>query len=97
MKKCENCNNQFSTRQLLRSAWLGYEKINCRNCDAVYEHSLFNRVLVSLISIMPLILPLILVEYYNLDYSVPIILLSVALFIIVALISMRYLKFRRVN
>jgi hypothetical protein len=67
------------------------------NCGAVYEHSIFNRVLVGLISLIPLVLPLALVEYYNPNYSIPVILLSVALFIVVALLTMRNLKFKRVN
>ncbi|WP_445383016.1 TIGR04104 family putative zinc finger protein [Robiginitalea sp. IMCC43444] len=97
MKKCASCNNQFSIKQLLRSAWLGYEKINCQHCEAIYEHSFFNRVLVSLISIMPIVIAFIIVEYYDLNYSISFMLLSVALFILIALISMRYLKFRRVD
>ena len=63
----------------------------------MYEHTLFNRVLVSIISLTPIILPIIAIEYYSLQYALPVILGSVVVFIGVSLFTMRYLKFKRVE
>ena len=97
MKKCTNCNTKFSKRKLVRSAWLGYEKIECANCGAIYEHTVFNRILLSTVSIAPLLLPLIVSEYFDLQYSLLIFLLSVIAFVLLAILIMGYLRFKKIK
>ncbi|MFT4838206.1 MAG: CXXC-20-CXXC protein [Nonlabens sp.] len=47
--KCDNCNNEFKYFRLLKSLWFGYSDIKCELCGTIYEHKMFNRLLVGLI------------------------------------------------
>ncbi len=47
--KCDNCNTEFKYFRLLKSFWFGYLNIKCEQCDAIFEHKMFNRVLGGLI------------------------------------------------
>jgi CXXC-20-CXXC protein len=47
--KCDNCNTEFKYSSLLKSFWSGYANIKCEQCDAVFEHKTFNRLVGGLI------------------------------------------------
>ncbi|GLU44373.1 TIGR04104 family putative zinc finger protein [Allomuricauda sp. NBRC 101325] len=45
MQQCENCNRKFGFVQIFKSLWLAYKPIVCPQCNAVYEHTMKNRIL----------------------------------------------------
>jgi CXXC-20-CXXC protein len=97
MKKCPNCNNSFSKRQVVRSKWLGYYKLKCSSCGAQYEHTFKERLLVALVPAITIILTFIISNFYNFSMTLNVIIMAgILAFFVIFLIS-RGFKFGRTN
>ena len=60
MYSCKNCEARFSFFEIFKSYWLGYKKLNCQECSAAYKHAGRNKVLGSLLGVIPLLVTLLL-------------------------------------
>ena len=45
MQQCANCKIQFSTKQVLKSFWFGYNPIKCDACQSTFSHTFRNRLI----------------------------------------------------
>ncbi|AUC78276.1 hypothetical protein CW736_02160 [Nonlabens sp. MB-3u-79] len=76
--KFDNCNTDFKYFVLLKSLWFGYLNIKCQQCDTIFEHKIFNRLLEGLIILgSPLTINLILEQKTILNVISGFILVSV--------------------
>lgn len=92
--KCDNCKTEFKYFRLFKSFWYGYSNIKCEQCDAIFEHKMFNRLLGGLI-IGGSILTVNLIFEEKTTLKVAIVFILVAVFI--SLITPFIMRFNRLK
>lgn len=56
VQKCEKCHSLFSWSKIFKSLWLGYRPVQCRQCGVKHRISFFSRILLSLLTVIPMFL-----------------------------------------
>ena len=56
MQKCDKCNAQFKWKPIYKSLCLAYKPIQCSQCGTRHRIATSSRVLVSLLTVPPLII-----------------------------------------
>ncbi|WP_445661453.1 TIGR04104 family putative zinc finger protein [Bacillus sp. FSL K6-3431] len=54
MQKCDKCKTKFKWKQLLISLYLAYKPIQCRQCGTWHKIAFSSRIVVSLLTVLPL-------------------------------------------
>ncbi|MBA9029421.1 TIGR04104 family putative zinc finger protein [Peribacillus huizhouensis] len=56
MKKCENCNSQFSWSKIFKSFWWTYKPIKCDNCGTKHKITIFGRFTFGALTTLPILI-----------------------------------------
>ena len=56
LQYCEKCKSQFNWSIIFKSLWAAYRPIHCSYCNAEHRITLSSRMLMSLLTILPMII-----------------------------------------
>ncbi|MFJ5564335.1 TIGR04104 family putative zinc finger protein [Lysinibacillus xylanilyticus] len=56
LQKCDKCNTQFKWSKIIKSIFLAYRPIQCNQCGTEHGIIFFSRIILSLLSVLPLCL-----------------------------------------
>ncbi|MFJ8103476.1 TIGR04104 family putative zinc finger protein [Lysinibacillus sp. NPDC096212] len=54
LQKCDKCNTQFKWSKIIKSLFLAYSPIQCNQCGTEHRIIFFSRIILSLLSVLPL-------------------------------------------
>lgn len=54
IQQCEHCHKQFTWKEIQASLWLAYRPIKCRECGTVHKILLSSRLVIALITVLPM-------------------------------------------
>ncbi|WP_083446210.1 TIGR04104 family putative zinc finger protein [Viridibacillus arvi] len=54
LQKCDKCNTQFKWSKIIKSLFLSYRPIQCNQCGTEHRIIFFSRIILSLLSVLPL-------------------------------------------
>ncbi|MFJ7737677.1 TIGR04104 family putative zinc finger protein [Lysinibacillus sp. NPDC097287] len=54
LQKCDQCNTQFKWSTIVSSIFLAHRPIQCNQCDTNHRVTFFSRIILSLLSVVPL-------------------------------------------